>query len=71
VARLVGCYKSPPLQEISSRDLSREVKSNFGRTDLYRVDYLGNNLGSETEESLELKLRKTSRAKYKGAIRSI
>ena len=63
-----GCYKSPPLQEISSRDLSAEVKSNFGRTDPYRVNYLVNNSGNEAEVSLELKVNKTSRAKYEGTI---
>ena len=55
---MLGCYKSPPLQEISSRDLSGEVKSNFGRTDPYRVNCLVNNAGSVTEVSLELKLNK-------------
>ena len=52
----LGCYKSPPLQEISSRDLSGEVKRNFARTDPYRVNYLVNNSGNEAEVSLELKL---------------
>ena len=66
----LGCYKSPPLQEISSRDLSGEVKSNFGRTEPYRVNYLVNNSGNEAEVSLELKLNKTSRAKYEGTIGS-
>jgi hypothetical protein len=68
VVRIWGCYKSPPLQEISSRDLSGEDNSNFGRIDLFRVDYLGNYLGSVTEESLELKLKETSRAKYEGIM---
>ena len=53
-----------------SRDLSGEVKSNFRRTDPYRVDYLVDNLGIAAEVSLELKLRKTSRAKYEGTIGS-
>ena len=66
----LGCYKSPPLQEISSRDLSGEVKSNFGRNDPYRVNYLVNNSGNEAEVSLELKLNKTPRAKYEGTMRS-
>ena len=57
----LGCYKSPPLQEISSRDLSGEVKSNFRRTGPYRVNYLVNNSGNEAEVSLELELNKTSR----------
>ena len=70
VARFSGRYKSPPLQEISSRDLSAEVKSNFGRTDPYRVNYLVNNSGNVAEVSLELKLKKTSRAKYEGTIGS-
>jgi hypothetical protein len=65
-----GCYKSPPLQEISSRDLSGEVKCNFGRADPGRVDYLADGSGNVAEVSLELKLRKTSRLKYEGAIRS-
>ena len=59
-----------PLQEISSRDLSGEVKSNFGRTDPYRVNYPMNNSGNEAKVSLELKLNKTSRAKYEGTMRS-
>ena len=63
------CYKSPPLHEIASRDLSAEVKSNFGRTDPYRVNYLMNN-GNVAEVSLELKLKKTSRVKYEGTIGS-
>ena len=66
----LGCYKSPPLQEISSRDLSGEVKSSFGRTDPYRVNYLVNNSGKVAEVSLELKFKKTSREKYEGAIGS-
>ena len=70
MAWISGCYKSPPLQEISSRDLSGEVKSNFGITNPYRVKYLVNNSGNEAEVSLELKLIKTSRAKYEGTIGS-
>ena len=40
------------------------------RTDPYRVNYLVNNSGNEAEVSLELKLNKTSRAKYEGTIGS-
>ena len=47
-----------------------EVKSNFGRTNPYRVNYLVNNSGNEAEVSLQLKLNKTSRAKYEGTIGS-
>ena len=70
VARFSGHYKYPPLQEISSRDLSAEVKSNFGRTDPYRVNYLVNNSRKVADVPLELKLKKTSRAKYEGTIGS-
>ena len=66
VARFSGRDKSPPLQEISSRDLSAEVKSNFGRTDPYRVNYLVNNSRKVADVPLELKLKKTSREKYEG-----
>ena len=59
------CYKSPPLQEISSRDLGGEVKSNFSRADTYRGDCLVNNSGNEVEISPELKLKRTSRANMK------
>ena len=47
-----------------------EVKSNFGLSDPYRVNYLVNNSGNEAEVSFELKLNKTSRAKYEGTIES-
>jgi hypothetical protein len=65
-----GCYNSPPLQEISSRDFSGGVRGDFGRTDPYRVDHLVVNSGIVAEVSHELKLNKTSRAKYEGTRRS-
>ena len=47
-----------------------EVKSNFGRTDPYRVNYLVNNSRKVADVPLELKLKKTSREKYEGTIGS-
>ena len=44
--------------------------SNFGRTDPYRVNYLVNNSRKVADVPLELKLKKTSRAKYEGTIGS-